>query len=380
MKIDLLSGKSFWGICAGALLCIGAVDANAAPLKGDWPMLNFDAHGQRYNPYETVLSRKTVSSLQLAWKVDIYDTLSSPAVVGGVLYAGSSRGAFNAYDAATGEPLWSVSTGGSATSSPAVANGIVYVATSKGDFLALDAATGATRWSAKLDSSASGSPAVSNNNVYIGADSGTLYAFNAATGAKLWNTDRWAAGLPNAPAILNNIVYSLSFTGDMQAYDAKTGANLWTSHLDSTPTNYGSPVAANGRVYGNSDHRIGVFDAWTGAMIWWNGVGPNQDGSIAVAHGHIYAGTEDRVIWNYDKTGALKASDAQDYLCAAPTIANGVMYSGAYDGHINAYDAQSAKLLWSGAVVGRVTAPPVVANGMLYAVANGSVYAFGLKD
>src|ERR1700761_3084915 len=62
-------GKAYWlSIAAAPLLCLTAVgQVSAQTLKGDWAMVNFDAKGQRYNRYETTLTKKTVKALQLAW-------------------------------------------------------------------------------------------------------------------------------------------------------------------------------------------------------------------------------------------------------------------------------------------------------------------------
>jgi outer membrane protein assembly factor BamB len=65
---------------------------------------------------------------------------SSPAVAGGVVYAGSADGNLYALDAATGARLWSAATGGSVYASPAVTNGTVYVGSTDGNVYAYDLA------------------------------------------------------------------------------------------------------------------------------------------------------------------------------------------------------------------------------------------------
>jgi outer membrane protein assembly factor BamB len=63
-----------------------------------------------------------------------------------------------------------------------------------------------------------------------------------------------------------------------------------------------------------------------------------------------------------------------------PAVANGVVYVGLVAPHlVNAYDATTGALLWSGAVGGFVYSGPAVVNGVVYAGAqDGVMYAFDL--
>src|SRR6185295_15353874 len=67
---------------------------------------------------------------------------SSPAIVGGVVFIGSSDGCLYAVDQQTGQQKWKVTTEGPVASSPAVADGVVYFGSFDGGFYALAADTG----------------------------------------------------------------------------------------------------------------------------------------------------------------------------------------------------------------------------------------------
>lgn len=68
---------------------------------------------------------------------------SSPTVVGGLLYIGSSDSNLYALDARTGNEQWRYSTGGAVTSSPIVVDGTVYVGSNDSHLHAVDAAAAA---------------------------------------------------------------------------------------------------------------------------------------------------------------------------------------------------------------------------------------------
>lgn len=387
--MQLGSGKIFIrsGVAAVAL-CFAASIAIAQPLKGDWPMLNFDAKGQRYNPYETKLTKQSVESLHLAWKMDgLNDTqyslqASSPVIAGGILYVGSRDGHFYARDAATGKKLWTVKLGSWVAYTAAVANGIVYVpffTARQGKLRALDAATGTTLWTVNFKDGTAGSPTVANGRVFqSGGGPNPLYAFDALTGKRLWKTDMYG-GCWGAPAVANGIVYSLSDYA-LSAFSAATGAKLWEQRGWYSSSGVGSAAVAGNTVYGSDSGEAGAFDAAVGTQLWKVGGGPNSSPGLAFTKDHVYTLDTAGVIWSYDATnGAASLTQEQVGLGASPTLANGILYAGAYNG-VLAYDVKSGALLWSAPLDKGVQESPVVANGMLYILTGGSLYAYGLKN
>ena len=100
----------------------------------------FDAHADgpmfRSDPAHTGLSDspKVPTLASIRWKfASKGKVISTPAVVGGIVYVGSSDHAVYALDAATGALRWRYVTGGGVESSPAVANGFVFVVSRDGN-------------------------------------------------------------------------------------------------------------------------------------------------------------------------------------------------------------------------------------------------------
>ncbi len=71
---------------------------------------------------------------------------SSPAIVDGVAFVGSTDGAMYAVDVETGTQKWKFQTDARITSSPAVSGGVVYFTSFDGKFYAVHAATGRAKW------------------------------------------------------------------------------------------------------------------------------------------------------------------------------------------------------------------------------------------
>ncbi len=135
---------------------------------------------------------------------------SSPAVLGGVVYVGSTDGNLYAVRAADGSLAWRFPTHGPVNSSPAVADGLVFFSSLDGNVYAVDANDGRERWhfttGGERRFTAPGihgiqpknemmadpfdlflsSPAVSNGVVYIGSGDHNVYALDAASGRLRW--------------------------------------------------------------------------------------------------------------------------------------------------------------------------------------------------
>lgn len=72
--------------------------------------------------------------------------------------------------------LWRFQTGGGDVSSPAVVGEVVYVGSKDNHVYALDAATGEERWRFQTGSIVRSSPAVVDGVVYVGSNDGYVYA------------------------------------------------------------------------------------------------------------------------------------------------------------------------------------------------------------
>ena len=414
----LLAIAPLWLVMAAANT---PAQAQTTP-SADWTQFHRD-NMQRWNPYETVLGVKNVSGLKLKWSFDfgsMAEQFSSPAVVNGVVYVGSSNNdSVYALNASTGAKLWSFPTGGSVTSSPAVANGVVYfgaydfAVTNLGYMYALNASTGAELWAYDAGGSLNNyseysSPAVANGVVYVGnLGTGTddvVYAVNASTGAELWSyTATGPVHVTSSPAVANGVVYIGSPTANsnggndtLYALNASTGALLWSFtpvyHSPLQLTFYSSPAVADGVVYISSNNSAGTIreayvyalNAETGALLWSYTIAASIGASSpAVANGVAYISAGDGLyalnvstgvkLWSYATGGGVDSS---------PAVANGVVYVGSDNGDVYALNASTGAKLWSYAFGSPeelgVFSSPTMVDGMLYVTSGVSLYAFGL--
>jgi hypothetical protein len=130
--------------------------------------------------------------------------------------------------------------------------------------MAFDAKTGNKLWTAQSTGNFGNSPAVSANVVYVGDDA-SMFAFNATTGDLVWTAN--VSG-PSTPAVWNGAIYVGSSNSDIIAFDAATGQTLWSTALPA-PITFTGPTISNGVLYTTAgDNYLYALDARNGNILW----------------------------------------------------------------------------------------------------------------
>ena len=172
----------------------------------------------------------------------------------------TGREALHAFDAATGERLWTDARDAPVTrfpqsSTPAVAGDLIVRLSGDRVLRAANAADGAARWETRLpgefdSEQISSSPAVRDGRIYLLA--GRLFAVNLADGAVVWENPE-VAGTHSSPAVWGNeagdggaVVVVNVDDGATVGVDAADGRELW--RLTDTGAARSSPVLAGDRL------------------------------------------------------------------------------------------------------------------------------------
>ena len=236
-----------------------STDPLAMPSAGQWPSDGRDYTAQRYSPL-TQIDASNVSQLGLAW----YDDLgtyrgveATPIYADGVLYNTLPFNITIAYDAKTGERLW--------TYDPEVPREMARYACCE------PVARGLAMW---------------DDKIIIATLDGRLIALDKASGKPVWTSrvfdqERYAYTITGAPRVFDGKVVVGQSGGDFgvrgfaAAYDADTGEKLWKFYL--TP---GDP--AEGPDGEASDPVMDMIrKTWFGTGYYELGGGGNPWDSIA---------------------------------------------------------------------------------------------------
>ena len=382
----------------------------------DWTQFRFDRGHTGVNPFETTLSASTVPFLTPAWQAQLGRLVdsSSPAVVDGVVYIGSTDGTLWAYPAAgcgqtlCSTPLWRSTSLAQIIDSPTVANGLVYVgsqtspSSNDGKLDVFDASgcgqpVCAPLWQglAGKQSILQSSPAVGRGTVFVGAFDGRLYAFpargcGAATCPPLW-TGATGGTIESTPTVAGSTVLIGSDDGNLYAFPtagcgAATCPPLWRGHIGS-PVYDSTPAVSGTTVFVGSSNALAAFPTeGCGSAICqplWLGEshGDFFGGSPAVYRGRVYIGVESEVgVFAAAGCGAAVCgplwvdfgSGAQASILSSPTAANGVIYAGRNTAEVLAWRARPCgqpvcNQIWKGLTGDSiVSSSPAVVNGTVY--------------
>lgn len=358
-------------------------------VQTDWRQSQFNSHHTGENPYENVLSPKTVGGLTPKWNLPSASSFGAPAVADGIVYVGAEPGSqdwnpFYRLDAEMGTPLGFFIAGGYYYA-PAAAHGLLYISTNGAAVYALDAHTGDLVWSFRVsgvNTAELSDLTIAEDMIYFGLtepSTCTVNALDARTGLKVWSyfVDRNHCASP--VTVAEGVAY-FGFSNQVDALDARTGRFLWSFTAGGNTAGYPT-VVRNVAYFSADDGYVYAVNASTGALIWKSGAGMPY-APLAVAKGRVYVHSYDGNLYSFDaRTGKLVwsyATSACNCYQFPPAVANGVVYFAA-DYTVYALDAQDGILLWS-YDTGGVYSPPVVVNGVLYVGTEVSgLWAFGLK-
>ena len=171
--------------------------------------------------------------------------------------------------------------------------------------------------------------------------------------------ERWRfeidRGITASPAVVGGTVYLTALEGSIYAIDAATGKRLWLSS-SSFPL-FGTPAVEGGTVY--------VCDG--GGFLHALSEGRREGGDRDEA-----ARPAGEFLWQVRGHAGFTAS---------PTVVDGTVYLGTYEGDLHAFDATDGTPLWVDILGDNVDVAPAVSGGTVYAtVPRGVVYALDAES
>jgi outer membrane protein assembly factor BamB len=235
-----------------------------------------------------------------------------------------------------------------------------------------------------------------DGKLYIESTTGTVYCLEASNGEKIWDFSTGAKSFKRSPAISDDgYVFATNKNGDVFCLDSLSGALVWSASIGDS---VGSAVVVDGFLYfGSSDGNAYCFDASSGVKVWnyttwYNDAGPahgydwgNSVSDPAVAYGCVYVGSSDFDVFCLDaSTGEKLWNFSTGGIVNAPSVAGECVFAGSYDGNLYCLNASSGEKIWqnlagvySPVSISGSAGSPTIAEGVVYAVGNGVLSAWG---
>jgi len=276
------------------------------------------------------------------WAQPLSNSVQNIAYLGGRIFVGTvGDHTLHAFSAATGRKLWSFRANGS-VGGPTVAPGALYLETNAGGRYAIDPTTGHPIWSKFTGGDGGHGPALSGDTLVVGGGSvGNVQAYDATDGSPLWTTPLDGEVLGSS-AVADDLVF-VATSGlsahSLYALHLSSGEVNWRADLAGTSVS--TPAVANGIVYVGDEFFLYAFDEMTGARLWRKqtrrGFGLS---SPVVANGVVYAATKGA--YAFDAVTGQPLWSSRTYIVnEAPTVVDGVLYVGDFNGDLRAYGVPS---------------------------------------
>ncbi|HKU41409.1 MAG TPA: PQQ-binding-like beta-propeller repeat protein [Polyangiales bacterium] len=338
----------------------GQPEPRTAPPESAWPRMGYDLESTFFNSAETKLTKDNAAQLRVLWRATMQGNVyAAPLQVGDRVYATDQKGIV-AFDAASGNELWSQPVGSAST--PSVTEDALYLNSAASGIVALRTRDGKQLWSRWPDTQSTdglSSAIVVGDVVFVGAANGGIElldqpfrgyvaALNRHTGAVVWITytvdaPARGAGVWSSPSIdllgrrvfaatSNNYGPPASNTSDaFIAFELKTGRISWinqrvqndiwdVSHSSAPDADFGAnPVLYEAEVYGQrtpllaAGSKAGTAHAVrrdSGELVWTRQLcAAQQNGSDGIYLNSSWSGKHVLMACNADSAATLFALD-----------------------------------------------------------------------
>lgn len=317
---------------------------------------------------------------------------STPIVVGGRIYVLDSVAKVRAFSADNGALLWTTSLvpagrdGDGAFGGGLASDGArIYATTAFGEALALDAGKGTIIWRKSFDGPIRGAPTVADGRMFFVTITNEVDAVSTADGSSLWQyqgTGESASILESSsPAVAGNVVIIPHTTGDIGAFNTADGRLLWSEALASSDPIAGAanlndvaarPVMADGDVYAVAQSgRLAAIVAKTGSQIWGQDISGNQTPWVAGDYVFMISGRRNLVAVERKTGGVRWISELPGKtVWSGPVMGGGRLIVVSAEGALANISPQTGKLMSTVDLGTGVYIAPVIANGMIYVLAD----------
>ena len=266
-------------------------------------------------------------------------------------------------------------------------------------------------------------PIVSGNTIFIATQDGNVHAISAS-GKLVWK--RQVGKYVLQPFMIDNTIVAANNNGTITKIEKDGSINSQISLVAFNPgvkvvygidsyqgkiyltTNVGVLAIQNNNVttfFNTSDARVYTAPTVAGTkiifgagnelvvmnlnkqVIWRKNVGDLWDSKPVLENSIVYVGATDNFVYAFDAgNGDLKWKYRTDgWIASSPTVKDGVLYVGSEDGHVYALDALNGNLKWNAKTDQAVRTTPLVMNfggkdALIVGSTDGKLYAIDRQN
>ncbi len=353
-------------------------------------------------------------SPQVIWSVDVGAGSNSerilttpPVVADGKVFAKDAESTVTAFNAETGQRIWSVRLKPEkARDGDEFGGGLAYygdrlfVTTGYAVVYSLEAATGKELWNSQVSAPVRGAPLVFGDRVFTISIDNKMHAMAAVDGQDLWSftglqeMSGYVGG--NSPAASGDIVVAPFTSGELVGLRLETGRTVWNESLvgprrearafGNLADIRGRPVIDRGVVLAmGSAGTVAAIDLRSGQRLWERNIGGSQTPWAAGRFVFVVTSTADVVCLERDSGKIKWVTPLTQYrdekrhnpiLWGGPVLAGDRLLVGGTTGELLALSPYSGEIMGKINIGNPIRLAPVVANRVVYVLTdNGRLIA-----
>jgi outer membrane protein assembly factor BamB len=279
--------------------------------------------------------------------------ISGGAVVGiNKVFFGSENGDVIALEAESGALSWQGKVKGEVIAAPALDSGKLVVNTASGVMKAFNASNGQDDWQIEQDVPpltlrGISAPVIAGGGVIVGSADGSLSVYLLEKGRQGWTADIGEAvgstelerviDVDSTPLIFGDNIYTVSSRGNLSAVELRTGRVLWQRQYSSYRE---LSISGNSLFLTDVKGHVYAIDRNNGLELWSQLSLTNRGltGPAPIDSYVVVGDFEGYLHWLDQATGEIVARHHVDSsgIHATPTVENGVLYSQARNGDLEA--------------------------------------------
>jgi outer membrane protein assembly factor BamB len=311
------------------------------------------------------------------------------------LYAASTDGAITAFDAETGERVWSRKLKLTLSAGVGYGDGLLFAGTEDGEVVALYASNGNPAWVGEAKGGVMASPEGGKNIVVVPVSGDRLVGLSSTDGTHVWtlaeSTPRLLLKGRGRPLVVADVVFAGFDNGKLMLIRLDNGQRLWEirvgdvigkSEIERLSDIDARPLLINETVYAAAyQSRIVAIDARNVRILWESDISTNKD--MDAGEKYLYVVGEDDIVYAIDRNTGETIWE-QDKLAyrklSPPAIVGSYVLVGDLEGYLHLLDTETGEIVGREKAGGAVISQPVTRGRSAWVqTVDGDVSAYQLK-
>lgn len=365
----------FIPLVSGAIQAVNSLDGSVAWTKtvSNLPLISKPAYSGSFVICATqegeVFSLDSLTG-EIKYKfVSDYIFLTSPVIIGGIVYISSKDGILLRLTLQGLYPTGSLPLKTSVVIDPIKVDDKLLVSGADGKCSLITKLSGIV-WTRNLEGPVQGTPTYSDKSILLVCGDNSLYNLSSDTGKDIWSLPM---GEKCENALLSDInqVYIVTNNGTIRAVSIPKGTAVWNQKANGPVL--GKPAIAAGKIYvATWEKWIHSFTTAAGERVWqkrssqgfFGGLVATQNGVLAlpqVGEGQLLSLSTGKLSWSLSIGGLCRT---------APTTDSERAYFTQTDGSVRAVHIGSGQVLWKTNIGGEIWCSPAIKGRKAIVCAN----------